>query len=209
MSDKSYVSLCLQRAKSIFMHGFFTLLPIAVTLGFLKFLFKLIKSALVPIYNLEPQFLKGIPHSEIFIAIVVIFILGIVFDMFLEKPLNKIEDRILNKIPLLSQIYFGVKQLIKSLSSKDKSTLNKVVIVEFPHDKTYSIGFLTNEVTPGLFPSLTGTHYSVFIPATPNPLHGFYIIIPAERCTLVDMTRQDAMALIISGGIVQPPQTKK
>ena len=204
MAHISMLNTFLQRCKSIFLHGFFTLLPIAVTLAFIKFLFKLIKSALIPIYNLEPQFLKWIPHSEILLAIIVIFILGIVFDMFLARTVHKIETRILNKIPLFSQIYFGVKQLIKTLSSKDKATLNTVVLVEFPHDKIYSIGFLTNTVSPGLIPSLEGTHYSVFVPATPNPLHGFYIMVPAHRCTMLQMTRQEAMTLIISGGIVQP-----
>ena len=194
----------LNRCKSVFMHGFFTLLPIAITFGIIRFAFRLIKSTLAPVYNWEPVWLTKIPHSEIFLTIMVIFILGLFFDLFLLRVLHTIEDKILNRIPLFRQVYFGVKQLVAALSPQDKLTFKNVVMVEFPRAGIYSLGFLTNEVIADNFPALNGKHFSIFIPTTPNPTTGFYIIVPEASCQAVNLTRQEAMALIISGGIIQP-----
>jgi len=200
----THIKIFLNRCKSVFMHGFFTLLPIAITFGIIRFAFRLIKTTLAPVYNLEPAWLTKIPHSEIFLTIIVIFILGIFFDIFLLNVLHAIENKILNRIPLLRQVYFGVKQLVAALSPQDKVSFTTVIMVEFPRPGIYSLGFLTNEIIPENFPTLQGKHVSVFIPTTPNPTTGFYIIAPATSCHPINLTRQEAMTLIISGGIIQP-----
>jgi uncharacterized membrane protein len=199
----------LNRCKSIFMHGFFILLPLAITFAVIRLIFRLIKSTLLPIYNLEPSVLKQIPHSEVIIAIVVTFILGILADLFLIKFIYKLENSILNKIPLFRQVYFGAKQLVTALNPKDKLTFKTVVIIEYPRTGVYSIGFITNEILPEHFPSLSGKHYSVFIPSVPNPATGHYLIAPEKDCTIITISRQEALALIISGGIIQPDTVQK
>lgn len=197
----------IQRIKSIFLHGFFTLLPIALTFGIIRFIFRLIKSTLLPIYHREPEFLKAIPHSEILLTIIVIFVLGIFFDLFLLKTLHDVEQNILQRIPLLRQIYFGTKQLVTALNPQDKLTFKTVVMIEFPRPGTYTLGFVTNEVMPDLSPELKGIYYSVFVPTVPNPTTGYYLMVPKEGCTPINISRQDALALIISGGIIQPSRT--
>jgi len=197
------------RVKSIFMHGFFILLPLAITFAVIRLVFRLIKSTLLPIYNLEPSTLKQIPHSEIIIAIIVTFILGILADLFLIKLIYKLENSILNKIPLFRQVYFGAKQLVTALNPKDKLTFKTVILIEFPRTGMYSIGFITNEVLPEHFPQLVGKHYSVFIPSVPNPATGHYLIAPEKDCTILNISRQEALALIISGGIIQPDHVHK
>lgn len=200
----SFLMTLINRAKSVFMHGFFILLPIAITVGIIRLIFGLIKSTLEPVYHLEPTFLKQIPQSEIFIAIIITFILGILCDLFLLKLIYKIEVSILNRIPLLRQVYFGSKQLTQALNPTNTLTFKTVVMVAYPRLDIHSIGFITNEITPELFPTLSGKHYSVFIPSVPNPATGNYVIVPEKDCTVVNISRQEALALIISGGIIQP-----
>ena len=194
----------LSRCKSFFMHGFFILLPLAITAGVIRLVFGLIKSTLLPIYQIEPTFLKKIPHSEILIALIVTFILGILCDLFLLRYIYKIENSILNRIPLFRQVYFGAKQLVEALNPKDKLTLRTVVMVEYPRTGIYSIGFITNEILMEHFPHLQGKHYSVFIPSVPNPATGNYIIAAEKDCAILALSRHEALALIISGGIIQP-----
>jgi len=204
MKKQSLLSKIGLRIKSVFLHGFFTLLPIAITFSIIRFGFRIIKSTLVPIYQIEPECLKRIPHSEIIIALMVIFILGICFDMFFSNVLHHVETSILNRIPLLRQVYFGAKQLVQALNPKDNVTFKTVVMMEYPRSGIYTLGFLTNEVIPHFSPELTGKYYSVFIPSVPNPATGYYIIVPEADCKQVNISRQDALALIISGGIIQP-----
>lgn len=189
---------------SVFIKGFFTLLPIALTLGLIRFFFKLIKSWLTPIYELEPAYLKAIPHSEIILVITFIFLVGLVFKFFLLDKLLEFIEQLLSKVPLLRPIYFGIKQLVQAFTLKDKVTFQRIAYIEFPRPGVYSLGFLTSTLNPELAPDDTVTYYNIFIPTTPNPTTGFYIIVPEHECRFVNLTKQEAMAIIISGGIIQP-----
>lgn len=194
----------IRKLKSIFLHGFFTLLPIAITLWVLRFVFHLIKSTLAPIYNLEPETFKWFPQSEILISIIVILLLGLVFDLLLRDPIQKIEERIFNKIPVLRHIYFGAKQFVAVIHPKDEQKYTAIVLVEFPHPGIYAIGFLTcAEIPAAKFPSLQGKHVGVFVPNI-HLVTGQYLVVAAERCTVLAISYQEAVSVIISGGIIQP-----
>lgn len=190
--------------QSLFLNGLFTILPIALTVSIFKFAFNFLKSWLTPIYNLEPAYLQRIQHSEIILAILFLFLLGAVLKFFLLANLIQyIEEKIFNKIPFMRQIYFGIKQLVDALSPANKVSFKGVVIVEFPRPEVYSIGFLTNAV-PIQLSAGTEKTYSIFIPTTPNPTTGFYIMVPEKLYKIVDLTHQEAMAIVISGGLIQP-----
>lgn len=206
MKTSRYSSLraFLSKIKSVFLHGFFTLLPIAVTIWILRFVFHLIKSTLAPIYNLEPASFQWFPQSEILITIAVILALGLLFDHLLKEPIKHIEEKILNKIPILRHIYFGVKQFVGVIYPQDKQNYTAIVLVEYPHPGIYAIGFLTSpEVPADRFPGLQGKHYGVFVPNI-HLATGQYLVIAAERCTILNISYQEAVSVIISGGIIQP-----
>jgi len=219
----------VNRSKLLFMHGFFTLLPLAITIGIIRFAFRLIKSTLAPVYQLEPSSLKQIPNSEIFVAIIVIFVLGILCDLFLLDVIRHVEQSILNRIPFLRQIYFGAKQLVNALNPKKDHNSATVVIIEYPRPGLYSIGFVTNVMPAQFFadtahnPGSSGhsgpanasnpdfplfnpaeKHYSVFVPSVPNPATGHYLVVPARDCKPSGLSRHEALTLIASGGIIQP-----
>jgi uncharacterized membrane protein len=190
--------------QNIFLSGLIAILPITLTVALVTFSFKLLKSWLKPIYNIEPDVLHKIPHSEIFLVIGVILLIGFVLRVFLLQPILHLFEKLLEKIPLLSQVYFGIKQLVHAFGAQDTLSFQKVVIVEFPIAGVYSIGFVTGEVASSLSPEVGKHFYNVFVPTTPNPTTGYYVMIPVEQCKISNMTRQEAMALVISGGIIQP-----
>jgi uncharacterized membrane protein len=193
----------MQTVKNLLFHGLFTLLPAVITIALLHFMFRIIKTWLTPLYRIEPAFLQRIPHSEILLTLIIIILTGLLYELFLQRIIHRIETSILKKIPLLSLIYFGVKRIAEALTAKDKQSLQQVMLVPFPAPGTYSIGFLTSEQTP-TWSSLPGKHLGLFVPHTPNPTTGFYIIVPEEQCIRLDITRQEAMTIVISGGLMPP-----
>ena len=195
--------------KSIFFNGLLIILPIALTVAVFTFFFRLLKSWLAPLYRLEPLYLQAIPHSEFILVLLLILITGAVFRFFfLQRFLHMIE-RIALKIPLLNPIYSGIKQLVQAFTVPDKLTFQKVVLVEFPRTGLYSVGFLTSEVPYAISPHPTKRYFKVFIPTTPNPTTGFLVAVEENEIISVDLSRQEAMSLIISGGIIQPERFAK
>ena len=199
----------LAHLKTVFLNGLFTVLPLTITIALFNFSYKLIKSWLMPIYRREPQFLQEIPHSEVLLVILFILLVGLISHFFLLNQLWNLFEAAVERIPLLRPVYFGVKQLIEAFTAKDKGTFQKIVLIEFPRKGVYSLGFLTSAIPTEIAPNSSAPFYSVFIPATPNPTTGFYVIVQEEECIVVDLTKHEAMSLIISGGIIQPERFKK
>ena len=149
--------------------------------------------------------LRVIPHSEIFLVVIAIFVTGLIMQLFIATHIvHTIENSIFNRIPLLRQIYFSIKQLTHALNPSDQITFKYVVHVPFSSPGTYALGFLTNYIHPHLAPHRDIPYVSVFVPTTPNPTTGFYLVVPEKDCRILDITRQEAMTMIISGGILQP-----
>jgi uncharacterized membrane protein len=195
--------------KSIFFNGLLIILPIALTVAVFTFFFRVLKSWLAPLYRLEPLSLQAIPHSEFILVLLLILITGAVFRFFFLQRFLHVIERIALKVPLLNPVYSGIKQLVQAFTVPDKLTFQKVVFVEFPRTGLYSVGFLTSEVPAEISPQPSKRYFKVFIPTTPNPTTGFLIAVPENEIISVDLSRQEAMSLIISGGIIQPERFGK
>jgi len=195
----------LHEIKSIFLNGLFTILPLTLTLILFKASFNIIRGWISPISRIQPECLKPIAYSEFILVILFIFLLGIVLKFFvLKRLIHFIEENIFFKVPLLRSVYSGIKQLVHALTQQDQMSFNKVVLVEFPTAGTYSLGFLTGEFLNVMPNQINTKYYNIFIPTTPNPTTGFFVVVPKDKFSEIDLTRQEAMAIIISGGIIKP-----
>ena len=201
---KTILSRVANHLKSIFLSGLLILLPITCTIALFVFSFRILRSWLTPIYNMEPLYLQSIPGSEIILVIGMIMLIGAIIKIFLLESLIHYIENIFFKIPLMRPVYSGIKQLVQAFTVQDKLTFKKVVFVEFPRLGTYSIGFLTSEMPLKVRPRSDKRYFNVFIPTTPNPTSGFLVQVPENEIIPADMSRQEAMSLIISGGIVLP-----
>jgi uncharacterized membrane protein len=202
--EKSFISKFFGFLKSIFFNGLLVILPITLTIAVFNVAFKLIKGWLAPIYRAEPTYLQSIPHSEILLVLIVILIVGAIFNLFFLKAFLHFLESIVARIPLFNPVYSGIKQLVQAFTMPEKLTFQRVVMVEFPRSGLYSIGFLTSEVPAEISPNKAQRFFKVFIPTTPNPTTGFLIAVPEHEVRTIDLSRQEAMSLIISGGIIQP-----
>jgi uncharacterized membrane protein len=201
---QKYIKYLFSFIWSLFLSGLLTIAPIALTILVFTISFRLIISWLEPISHLQPTFLHWIPHSEVLLALLFIFMIGIFVQLVILNPLIHAAERLVFKLPLISPIYSGIKQLIHAFSTQDQISFKRVVYVEFPRPGIYSIGFLTSEVPLSLVPVHNTRFFNVFIPTTPNPTSGFLVMFAENSLITSDLTRQEAMSLIISGGIIQP-----
>ncbi|MBI2774565.1 DUF502 domain-containing protein [Candidatus Dependentiae bacterium] len=207
--EKSFITHLFDFFKSIFFNGLLVLLPITLTIAVFNVAFRLLKGWLAPIYRVEPAYLQSIPHSEIILVFLLILLVGAIFKLFFLKSFLHFLESIVARVPLFNPVYSGIKQLVQAFTGQDKLTFQNVVMVEFPRAGVYSIGFLTSEVPAEISPNKAQRFYKVFIPTTPNPTTGFLIAVPEQELRTVDLSRQEAMSLIISGGIIQPDRFSK
>ena len=191
---------------SLFIRGLLTILPIVITIGFFYLTLEFIARWLKPLQQLQPLFLRQLPYSEIIFAVTIILLIGTVLKTFVVRSLMRILESLLFQIPLIKPVYSGVKQLVNAFNPhpNDPIAFKRVVIIEFPCKNVYSLGFLTTEVTESMAPRPNEQFFNVFIPTTPNPTSGYFVMVPSSGIKITKLTRQEAMAIIISGGIIQP-----
>ena len=208
---KKFFSSLIKYIWLLFINGLLTLLPIAITLSVFSFSFKMIKGWLAPLNTFLDKipYLSDIPHAEIILAILIIFGAGIVLKSFIMRSILDLLEGIVEYVPLVRPVYTGINQLVHAFSPTDTATFKDVVLVEFPRKGMYSIGFKTTQMARDISPDKEHDFYNIFVPTTPNPTTGYFIVVRQEDFTAIDLTTQEAMALIISGGIVQPHRFKQ
>ena len=163
-------------------------------------------------FNFIDQNIRELPTVEIplqLLSLLIVFLiitaLGYFSRIFIGQLLLKFFERILTRLPLISQVYNTVKQLVDTFSQQKKAVFQEVVMIEYPRKGIYAIGFLTNQAK-GEVQSLTGEQLvNVFVPTTPNPTSGFLLMIPKKEVIPMQMSVGDGMKTIISGGAVTPP----
>lgn len=212
----SFLSSLGQYFNRAFVNGLLTILPFTLTVGLFLLSARLIINWVRPIQEFLAHpivFISTVPYKAIanqfLLLLFGIMLFGIVVKtLLLRKLIAKLEELIF-KIPLMSTVYSGIQQLIHAFSLQDKVTFKKVVVVEFPRKGIYSLGFLTSELPHSIAPDTTEKYYNIFIPTTPNPTSGYFVILSESNFKTIDLTRQEAMAMIISGGIIQPERLVK
>ncbi|OGB97946.1 hypothetical protein A3F06_01710 [candidate division TM6 bacterium RIFCSPHIGHO2_12_FULL_36_22] len=190
--------------KSLFLNGLFTILPIVLTIYLFIFSLRLLASWFEPLRCITPICLKQIPYAEFLIVIAFILIVGVISKFFILKGIIHWLESLVLKIPLVRPVYNGVKQLVNALNHTDKTSFQRVVYVEFPRKGAFAIGFVTGKLPPEIAPSKDEIYYSVFIPTTPAPTTGNFAALTEKDLISCSLTHQEAMTLVISGGIIQP-----
>ena len=218
----------LHSLRNNFLAGFFVLLPFAVTIAVVQFVLQkigggpsqLLYEFVLQKYDLLKatgdqdfeEYLKnnvgyGYLLSFISLAVIclVIAILGFFSRYFIGRFFVNLTDRIVGTVPLINTIYKTAKQIVETFSTQKRAVFQKVVLVQYPKEDSFAIGFLTGEAD-GEIPAKAdcGKLYNIFIPTTPNPTSGFLLMVPAKDVTMLDMNVGEAMKLIISGGAVIP-----
>jgi uncharacterized membrane protein len=208
--------------KKYFITGLVILLPLALTIAIVVFIFNLltvpflgIVKAVFDRYNLfEGGFLflntDQIQNlvAQILILTSLFFIaigLGFIARWFFFKTFIKVAEYMVRRIPLVNSIYKTCQEIIKTIFTSKTKSFKQVVLVRFPNPDTYSIGLITREEIPSLAGTSHGDTAAVFVPTTPNPTSGFMILFKQADLIYLDMKVEDAFKYIISCGVIAPP----
>ena len=198
--------------EGVFLTGIAAVIPVGVTLYILHLIIGMMNNLVevIPARFHPDQLLSfHIPGLGVIITLILIFTIGLVTKSYLGKKLVSLGERMVGKIPLVRGIYNALKQLVDAVFSDKGQSFKKAVLIEYPRKGLFSIAFVTG-VTRGEVQVKTSQKcVNVFIPTTPNPTSGFYIMVPEGDIITLDMTVEEAFTLIISGGIVSPGEVRK
>jgi uncharacterized membrane protein len=187
--------------------GMLVWLPILATLWVVTFIVSLMDSILLWLpLSLRPEALIGfrLPGLGIVIALVVLVVTGLLVTNLIGRRLVRYWDGLIRRIPLVRSIHGGVKSFAESVFSQSNS-FRKVVMIQYPREGVWSIGFITSEGVAELADKTGVRHACVYIPTTPNPTSGFIVMVPATEVVELAMTVDAAMKMIITCGVVMPP----
>ncbi|MCM8783460.1 MAG: DUF502 domain-containing protein [Candidatus Omnitrophica bacterium] len=199
----------IRKLRNNFISGLIILFPLVISFLFIRFLyFKLDQIILEPgikyLFKFFP-YTYLVPLFKIFIFILVILIISLLGiatkNIFGRRFLFSLEH-FLSRLPLIGKIYSGTKEISDALLLSKKGAFRKVVLVEFPKDGSYALGFITSETKGEIQKSTKEEVVSVFIPTTPNPTSGFLLFVPINKTIPLDISVEEGIKLVISFGIV-------
>jgi uncharacterized membrane protein len=197
------------RLRAYFLAGVLITAPVSITIYIAWLFIRFVDSRVTPLipakFNPETYLPFALPGLGLVVVFVVLTLIGMVTAGFLGRMVIRLYDNVLARMPVLSSIYKALKQIIETVLAQQSSAFREAVLVEYPRRGIWAIGFLTG-VTRGEVQELTDDEVlNVFLPTTPNPTSGFLLFVPRRDVIELTMSVEDALKMVISGGIVTPP----
>lgn len=198
--------------KRYFITGLLIWAPLGITIWVLSFILGMMDQSitLLPI-AWQPRALVGfnIPGVGALLTLFVVFITGLLTANFIGQHLVRWWEALLQRIPVVRSIYQSVKQISDTIFSPSGQAFRQAVLVQYPRQGCWTIGFLTG--TPGgeVAKHLGDDMVSLYVPTTPNPTSGFFLMVPKTDVVALDMSVEDALKYLISMGVVAPVAPQK
>ena len=192
--------------------GIMSIIPIALTLWIIKNLFlffsipgKTIISYIFINQNLNSNIFIYLEHLLGFIlTIVFLYFLGLIVSNVLGKKIYSLFERIINKIPIVSKVYKSIKQITSTMSMPNSKAFQKVVLIEYPKKDLWTICMVTGETIKD-----GEKCYNIFVPTTPNPTSGYLLFVKQKDTRKIDISVEEGLKIIISGGMLGPDTIDK
>ena len=187
--------------KRITFAGLFAIVPLALTFYIIKIIIVFLDQLTAPIMariNLE------IPGFGLILTLLIIFALGVFVTNVLGRRLFSWGERLISSIPLVKNIYNTLKQITNAFSGATKTeNYQRVIYIQYPRKELWTISFVTGDSVD----KSGEEYYHVFVPTTPNPTSGVFIIIPKKDAIEADLTVEEGLKAVISGGLLAPKQS--
>ena len=203
----------LSKFRRFFLTGLLVTAPIIITIYVTWLVITFID---VKVANLLPEYLDfrkalpfQIPGLGLVIVIFVITLIGAITPGLIGRNLLKLGEMILFKTPVIRTVYSSIKQIMETVMSTNSKSFKEVVLVEYPRKDIWVIAFVTSSVKGEINNKIKKSELvSIFVPTTPNPTSGFLLFVAQKDLIYLDMPVEQAVKLVISGGIVSPKQKK-
>ena len=193
--------------KRYFITGLLIWVPLGMTVWVLKFLIDTMDQSLLLLpENLQPENLLGmnIPGIGTVLTLFVVFFTGVLTTNIIGQKLVSFWEGVLWRIPVVKSIYYGIKQVSDTLFSSQGEAFRKALLVQYPREGSWTIAFMTGQPGGDVVNHLKGEYISVYVPTTPNPTSGFFLMMLKSDVIELDMSVDVALKYIISMGVVSP-----
>lgn len=194
------------RIRGWFFTGLLVTAPVLLTLYITWAAIKLIDSQVSKLLpGFETSFLGNVPGVGLIFGAVLITLIGAIAAGFLGRYIIRLGEALLNRMPVVRSIYGATKQILETVISTQSDAFREVVLVEYPRKDLWVIGFVTGNTKGEVAGSIPIPMVNVFVPTTPNPTSGFLLFCPRKDVIFLKMSVEEAVKLVVSAGIVTPP----
>jgi len=197
------------RLRGYLLAGVLVTAPIAITVyltyGFLLWVDSKVTPLIPPDYNPNAYLPFSMPGLGLIIAAIFFILIGWFAKNILGRVLIQVSENIVHRLPIVRAIYKALKQIFETVMTSQSQAFREVVMFEYPRPGSWALGFVTG-VTQGEVQRVTDTEVvNVFLPTTPNPTSGYLLFLPRKDLVFMDMTVEEGIKMIVSGGILTPP----
>lgn len=203
----------LERLRAYFIAGILVTGPTALTLYltwlFIHFIDTTVSHLLPDQYNPANYLPFNIPGLGLVIAVALLTLIGAATAGYVGRILLRLSERVLARMPVVRSIYAAMKQIFETVLAKQSNTFREVVLVEWPRRDMWTIAFVTARLEGELSDHAGADSIAIYVPTTPNPTSGYLVFVPRKDLITLAMTVEEAIKLVISGGIVTPPDRRR
>ncbi len=195
--------------KKYFITGLLVLVPLFITVWVITSLVGMMDQSLFLLpehWRPKAQLGLEIPGVGALLTLLIIFVTGLIATNFFGKQLILLWEALLARVPVVKSIYASVKQVSDTLFSDSGNAFRRAVLVQFPRQGTWTIAFITGQPGGDVANHLQGDFVSVYVPTTPNPTGGYFLMMSRADVVELDMSVDEALKYIISMGVVAPPE---
>lgn len=193
--------------KKYFITGLLVLVPLFITIWVISTLIHTMDQSLLLLPEAwQPKRVFGfdVPGLGALLTLLIVFVTGLVATNIFGQQLIVLWEKLLSRVPVVKSIYSSVKQVSDTLFSDSGNAFRKALLVQYPREGSWTIAFLTGAPGGDVKNHLIGDYVSVYVPTTPNPTSGFFLMMPREDVIELDMSVDEALKYIISMGTVTP-----
>ncbi len=188
--------------RKYFVTGILVLLPLIITAYIVVFVFNLVDARLRNLIWTYTHY--RIPGAGLLTFLLLCFLTGVFVQNVVGRSLLKWGEAVLRRIPVVKSIYSASKQVMEVFASDRNEAFQKVVLVEFPRRGSFMIGFLTGVAPVSVKQQVEEDLWNVFVPVTP-PGHGYLLMLPRRDISILDMSVEEGLKLVLSAGITSSP----
>lgn len=202
-----------QRLRADFLTGLVVLLPIFLTIYLVWFVVGLVDARVIPLiparYNPENVFGRNIFGLGLVLFILAATAVGALTKGYLGLQVIRFGEGLVGRMPIIRSVYNALKQIAETMLGQSSASFQRACLIEFPRKGLWAVAFVATP-TRGEIPARAGEPdmVTVFLPKSPNPTNGFLLFVPRRDIVLLDMTVEEAAKLVISAGLVAPPETR-
>jgi uncharacterized membrane protein len=200
------------RLRNYFFAGVLVTAPISITVYFawavITWIDERVAGFLPEAYNPNSYLPVDVPGVGLIMLAVGLTLIGFLTANFLGRVVVRTGERIVARMPVVRGVYAAVKQIFETVLSNTSSSFSEVVLVEFPRREMWTLGLVIGETHGEIQDKTVAKMFNVYLPTTPNPTSGYLVFLPRSEMVHLDMSVEDCLKMIVSGGIVTPPNPK-